>query len=186
MSLRPSALAALAWHGLPVTAVVGQRPACCHESPNLGPLPSIDVADALLDERRALTRSATRSKIVAYHLKKLKSRQLVEAHMIFITKCDTSSGNDKTPLADEGPISMSAAPADRSYSEAERAQILTQELAFLTQPTSYSGRVGPGGRSAWAHAARKSNSVGISQPSCGRAWIMLTRPTSSCTRSSQL
>jgi hypothetical protein len=40
---------------------------------------------------------------------------------------------------------MSAAPADRSYSEAERAQILTQELAFLTQPTSYTGTVGPGG-----------------------------------------
>lgn len=40
---------------------------------------------------------------------------------------------------------MSAAPADRSYSDAERSRILTQELTFLTQPTSYTGRVGPGG-----------------------------------------
>jgi hypothetical protein len=40
---------------------------------------------------------------------------------------------------------MSAEHADRSLSDAERAQILTQELGFLTRPTGMRGTVGPGG-----------------------------------------
>jgi hypothetical protein len=46
------------------------------------------------------------------------------------------------------PVASTAAqrPAGpQQLSDVERAQLLTQELAFLTQPTSYTGTVGPTG-----------------------------------------
>lgn len=67
-----------------------------------------------------------------------------------------------------------AAPADRSYSDAERAQILTQELTFLTQPTSYTGRVGPGGvvsLGARGNITRTQHDISMAQRI--QRWIVL-------------